>query len=187
MTSVHVVRPPLDDRRRSELVFGGDLLLFPSVPGLDRFRDHVDGLIRSTLGDAEPVSAQFRLPRDEYLDRVADVQRLVRNDTVARGLLLDALRAAGVELATAYWDWVYLRVLPHGSDHTTAGTTTTGWHRDTWSSNVYAQINWWTPIYPVTPGRTIAFGTHDAAPFGFPKKADKLPLSTAFAWCSRVA
>src|SRR5699024_5973495 len=30
-------------------------------------------------------------------------------------------------------------------------------HRDTWSSNVYAQTNWWAPIYPLTAERAIAF------------------------------
>jgi ectoine hydroxylase-related dioxygenase (phytanoyl-CoA dioxygenase family) len=28
-------------------------------------------------------------------------------------------------------------------------------HRDTWGSNIHAQINWWAPIWPVKSDRTI--------------------------------
>ena len=32
-----------------------------------------------------------------------------------------------------------------------------GFHRDTWSSNVPQQTNWWTTIYPLASERTLAF------------------------------
>jgi len=35
-------------------------------------------------------------------------------------------------------------------------TATIAFHRDTWGSNLYAQTNWWAPVYPVTAGRTFA-------------------------------
>ena len=63
----------------------------------------------------------------------------------------------GVELRRTCWDWLHLRVLPHGEGKAGRRTARLGIHRDTWSSNVYAQTNWWAPIYPLTPGRTIAF------------------------------
>src|SRR3546814_12469561 len=28
-------------------------------------------------------------------------------------------------------------------------------HRDTWATNLYAQINWWTPVFPVESSRTM--------------------------------
>ena len=63
------------------------------------------------------------------------------------------LRDVGVELDRGYWDWLHLRIQPH-QDFTETGTL--GYHRDTWSSNVYAQTNWWTPLLPITRERTIA-------------------------------
>ena len=36
-------------------------------------------------------------------------------------------------------------------------TATVGFHRDTWGTNLYSQINWWAPVYPITAGRTFAF------------------------------
>jgi hypothetical protein len=31
-----------------------------------------------------------------------------------------------------------------------------GFHRDTWGTNLSAQINWWAPVWPITAGRTFA-------------------------------
>src|SRR3546814_11946323 len=28
-------------------------------------------------------------------------------------------------------------------------------HRDTWATNLYAQINWWAPVFPVESSRTM--------------------------------
>ena len=36
-------------------------------------------------------------------------------------------------------------------------TATVSFHRDSWGTNLYAQVNWWAPIYPITAGRTFAF------------------------------
>src|SRR5690606_23908254 len=72
----------------------------------------------------------------------------------ANELLRRTLRDVGIDPSETYWDWIHLRALPHGS---TDRRAVTGWHRDTWASRVSQQLNWWTPIYPVTAGRTIAF------------------------------
>ncbi|ASU79047.1 hypothetical protein CDG81_12975 [Actinopolyspora erythraea] len=154
MTAVHVCRGTLDDEERGDLVFAGDLVIFPGVTGLDAFRDRVDELVRTELGSTDPETAQFGLAPTEYLDAVREVQQRVRNDTAAHRLLLAALENTGIAASDTYWDWVHLRVLPHGKEHAGAGTS---WHRDTWASNLYAQTNWWTPIYPITAGRTITF------------------------------
>ena len=58
-----------------------------------------------------------------------------------------------MDLDRSYWDWLHLRIQPH-QDFTEAGSL--GYHRDTWSSNIDAQTNWWTPVLPITRERTIA-------------------------------
>jgi hypothetical protein len=155
MTAVHISRGVLNDDQRAELVFGGDLLIFADVAGLRAFRDRIDELVTDRFGATDPQTAQFRFERAEYLDAIRDLQQAVRSDRVAHERLLAALEDTGVALSDAYWDWIYLRVLPDGDEYAAKGT---GWHRDTWASNVGAQTNWWTPIYPITAGRTISFG-----------------------------
>ncbi|MBA3795235.1 MAG: hypothetical protein H0X19_14025 [Rubrobacter sp.] len=155
--TVRVVSGALEDGTRRGSVYGGDLLVFKDVPPLREFCAFADALIREAFETEDPVRAQFGLGRDEYLSRVEALQRRFRKDDAAKELFLAALGHVGVDLRRTSWDWLYLRVSPHGDEHAGRRTAKLGFHRDTWSSNVYAQTNWWAPIYPITAGRTIAF------------------------------
>lgn len=155
--TVRVLSGELEDGERRGSVYGGDLLVFKKVPPMEELCALIDGMIREVLGTGDPVRAQFGSDRDEYLSRVATLQKRFRDDDAAKGLLLAALGHVGVDLRRTFWDPLYLRVSPHGEEHSGRRTATLGFHRDTWSSNVYAQTNWWAPIYPITPGRTMAF------------------------------
>ena len=46
---------------------------------------------------------------------------------------------------------------PSGERPWARSTATVAFHRDTWGTNLYAQVNWWAPVYPITAGRTFAF------------------------------
>lgn len=158
MTSLVRVTPgALDDEHRRELVYGGDLLVFEDVGPMAELCALVDALIRDTLDTQDPVGAQVEMEKDDYLARVETLQKRFREHPEARRLFLAALERVGVDLDRTYRDWLYLRVLPSGERYASGRAAKLGFHRDTWSSNVYSQTNWWAPIYPITPGRTLAF------------------------------
>jgi hypothetical protein len=157
MTAIRVLSGALEDGQRRESIYGGDVLVFKKVPSMEEFCAFTDALIREVFETTDPVRAQFELDRDEYLSRVEVLQKRYRKNARAKNLFLAALGHAGVNLRRTFWDWLYLRVSPHGEEHSGRRTAKLGFHRDTWSSNVYAQTNWWAPIYPISPGRTIAF------------------------------
>lgn len=156
MSILKVVSGALDDGTRRASVYSGELLVFKDVPPLGEFCAFTDALIRETFG-ADPVRAQFELEKDDYLFKVEALQKRFRKDEAAKELFLAALGYVGVDLRRTFWDWLYLRVSPHGDERSDRRIARLGFHRDTWSSNVYAQTNWWAPIYPITAGRTIAF------------------------------
>ena len=124
---------------------------------MEEFCAYADALIREAFETEDPVRAQFELGRDEYLSKVEALQKRFRKDDAAKELFLAALGHVGVDLRRTFWDWLYLRVSPHGEEYSSRRTAGLGFHRDTWSSNVYAQTNWWAPIYPISAGRTMAF------------------------------
>jgi hypothetical protein len=73
----------------------------------------------------------------------------------SKDLLRAALEQVGVDPARTCWDRLHVRVvepLEPGEQGRSIG-----FHRDTWGSNVLAQVNWWTPLRPITAQRTIAF------------------------------
>ena len=116
-----------------------------------------DGLIRATLGTRDPVRAQFEMNREDYLSRIATLHKRFREHEDAKRIFLAALEWVGVDLGRTCWDWLYLRALPSGGEYASGRAAKLGVHRDTWSSNVYSQTNWWAPIYPIAVGRTLAF------------------------------
>jgi hypothetical protein len=74
-----------------------------------------------------------------------------------KGQFHAALEHVGVDAARTYWDRLYLRVVEPVEEGAELQPGRIGFHRDTWSSNVLAQTNWWTPLRPLTADRTIAF------------------------------
>jgi hypothetical protein len=138
MTAIPALSGALEDGQRRESIYGGDLLVFKKVPPMEEFCAFTDALIREVFGTTDPVRAQFELDRDEYLSRVEALQKRFGEDARAKDLFLAALEHVGVDLRRTFWDWLYLRVSPHGEEHSGRRTAKLGSHRDTWSSNVYA-------------------------------------------------
>jgi len=88
---------------------------------------------------------------------IDEVQRDVRTDPRMKELFRAALEHVGVDPARSYWDSIYLRVVPPIERGAERQIGRIGFHRDTWSSNVLQQTNWWTTIRPLAADRTIAF------------------------------
>ncbi len=157
MPSVQVVSGPLDDELRRKHVYGGDILIFKDVAAMSRLCDLTDSLIREAFGTVDPVRAQFALDREDYEDRFEALKSRYRKHEQAKRLFREALEEVGLSIENTFRDRLRLRALPHDEGRADGKIERLGVHRDTWSSNVYAQTNWWAPIYPITAGRTIAF------------------------------
>ena len=157
MPAVQVFSGALEDELRREFVYGGDLLIFKGVEPMAELCSLTDELIREEFSISDPVEAQFELDREDYVARVGELQKRYRKPEDTKRLFLAALEHVGVPLRRTCWDWLHLGVLPHGEGTSDRRTGRLGLHRDTWASNIYAQTNGWPPIYPITPGRAIAF------------------------------
>jgi len=159
VSKLEIVRTtrPLSDAERAERIFAGQILCFRGFAAVMALRDHADRFARTAFPETSPAAAQTLLARDEYLDRVAALRARFAADPRTVQLLNAALASVGVDLARCYRDRIGLRVLPYGSTHAGGRMSNTHVHRDTWGSNIYAQANWWAPVYPLSAGRTIAF------------------------------
>lgn len=109
-------------------------------------------LIRETLGP----------PGAEDVREIGGLQAGFCGHPEVGRLFRAALEHVGVDIARAYWDPLYLRYVPPVEGGTEAGDQVgrIGFHRDTWSSNVLEQTNWWTTIRPLSAERTLAFYPH---------------------------
>jgi hypothetical protein len=96
-----------------------------------------------------------RIGREPDQPAIDQLQGEVPRDPEVKRLLGAALVDAGVDAERSYWDSVFLRIVPPARGERQIGRI--GFHRDTWSSNVLQQTNWWLPIRPLASDRTIAF------------------------------
>jgi hypothetical protein len=133
-----VLSSPLDEERRSDLVLRGQLLVFKQVPPLLEVARLSEELLPPSPDEGEIEGLQGRFRGDARMER----------------LLRSALEQVGVVPARTYWDRIHLRIVPPAADRQ-VGTIEI--HRDTWSSNVPQQTNWWLTLRPLTEERTIAF------------------------------
>jgi hypothetical protein len=156
---LRVVTPRLTDEERRTAIYGGELLVYADIEPMHRLCRLTDELVRTILGVADPVRFQSELSSEQIATRLTALRREYSNNTDVKRLFIEALAHIGVDLAYTYWDRLNARVVMHDI------ASKLGVHRDTWGSNIYAQMNWWAPIYPITPDRGLAiYPTYWARP-----------------------
>lgn len=147
--------PPPDWLRHR--IYAGDLLVVRNVQAMHDLVGYFRDVLCAAFESGDPVHAQFPLGREEWDRRAAGLRAQYKRDGEARELMAALFRAFGFDPERTAADVVNLRCQPHDENPVTDPRHTLAAHRDTWGSNVYQQINWWAPVFPVTPERTIAF------------------------------
>ena len=147
---------PHGDAARAAMVFAGDLAVYRRVPALRPLLALARTRLEAAFGGLDPERAHRSLDAGEYGRRMAALRKAWRHDDAVRAAWIDVFRDIGLDLDEACYDWFYIRALPPGDSHLGAHTPRLPPHRDTWGSNLYQQINWWAPIYPITARRTFA-------------------------------
>ncbi len=107
-----------------------------------------------------PPFAHREYSRAEFLRRAETAQRRV-NSAECKPLFAAALDAAGATKKNLFWDTLGLRVAPPllGADdwNRRGFRSHVAVHRDTWGAGFQAQMNWWTPVWPLAARRTMGF------------------------------
>ena len=80
---------------------------------------------------------------------MGDLRAAWRRDTDVRAAWTAVFEDIGLNPADTCYDWFYIRALPPGKTHLGRDTPRLPPHRDTWGSNIYQQINWWAPVFPI--------------------------------------
>jgi hypothetical protein len=145
------------DAAARERLFAGDILVFRGVPQVAAFVARLRTRAQAAFAPHEPPLAQQHLNRDDLAARCEALTREVEGDGALARELDGLLVALGADPATTFRDRLRLRIQVSGGDLDRCRPMTLPPHRDTWGSNVLAQINWWAPLWPLDPGRTIAF------------------------------
>ena len=114
-------------------------------------------MISDGFGKVAPERAQFEMPVEEFAGIIAKIKPAFTHHPDAKKHLRTMFEELGCDPDLTYFDVPKLRIV------STDGYLTAGMgyaykaHRDIWYACPESQINWWTPIKPITERRGLAF------------------------------
>ena len=146
---------PLDADARATL-FTGALLVRRQSPPMARLVEHLGHMAANAFHPHDPLVAHDSYDTDAYLTRLKALRAAVRQDTGVASLFQKLLVDLGADLEDTFSDRLNLRLVPPNAEYQGRPADPLAPHRDTWGSNVMAQLNLWAPLAPVDADATMA-------------------------------
>jgi hypothetical protein len=152
--------PPHDASALYAGLYTGEVFRYSGVGQMAAIAAFTRAFVQERLQPYPVPEIHRHLEPAALAQKLAEVQGAYAQSAEAK-LLWGALFAAiGLDLNDTARDRLMLRFQTHTDPDSTPSwsrsTATVGFHRDTWGTNLAAQINWWAPVWPITAGRTFA-------------------------------
>jgi hypothetical protein len=156
MTAVWFESSMSDDDRRKHL-YNGDIFMYaPREPSLELVQLARE-LLTEAFGGTDPRTAQHRLQVHEFAQILADVKPRFIHHPRCKQIIPALLESLGCDPDQVYFDVPRLRSATSGDYLKTGIAYQFHAHRDTWYSAPMCQINWWLPVYDISPENGMAF------------------------------
>jgi hypothetical protein len=156
MTNIHFDSSDSDDERRRRL-YSGDLYLYSPIKPALELVSLAREMIADAFGTLDPELAQFQMPVTEYAALLAEVKPKFIHHPDCKRLLPEILGALGCDQTQTYFDVPRMRSSTSDNFLTTGIAYAFHPHRDTWYSAPMCQINWWLPVFSLSPENAMAF------------------------------
>ena len=142
---------PLDRER----IYRGEILVFRGMSAMAALAAQARAMACEAFAPHPPPEAQQSLDPERFRARAAALRRSFMRDAQVRASFRAVIESLGLDPASTCADRLILRLQPSGATHRNRRMRDLPAHRDTWGSNVMAQINLWGPVFPVEPGATM--------------------------------
>jgi hypothetical protein len=151
--------PPRDPALLCAALYAGGIVRYSGLSAMAAIITATRTFVEERLAHP-PVEIHRHIEHEELASQLASIQRDYARSSELKKLWKALFEAAGLDPENTARDRMVLRF----QVHTDAGaplqwarsTATVGFHRDTWGTNLPAQVNWWAPVWPITEGRTFA-------------------------------
>jgi hypothetical protein len=159
MNAIHYDADLHDDVRREQL-YDGRLFVYSPRPSTIALCDLAREMCESAFAPYDPREAQHHLSVEKYVEILAKLKPQFIHHPKCKEIIPAILEDRHCELDKTYFDVPRLRTV------TSDGYLTSGLgyafkpHRDTWYSPPMCQLNWWLPVYEITPENAMAFHPH---------------------------
>ena len=155
---------PGSARQFHDRIYAGEIIRIAELPAMAALVALTRAWLEDALHPWAPPEIHRYLSHDEQTLRFAQCQNAFARSKEVREHWRGVVESLGLAPDALACDRLHLRFQPHREPRQSTPrartTATIAFHRDTWGSNLYAQTNWWAPIYPITTGRTFALYPH---------------------------
>jgi hypothetical protein len=142
-------------------IYQGAIVRFRNLPAMQDLVAFARDFLERLLAPYAPVESHSAHDMRALEDIYARAQRDFAKSPESQRLWRAVFECAGLDPEITVRDRLILRFQPpdpsEGERPWARSTATVSFHRDTWGTNLYAQVNWWAPVYPIDAGRTFAF------------------------------
>jgi hypothetical protein len=141
-------------------IYAGDILRFDGIPALTELVSFTRAFLEDRFFPHAPPQIHEHLSHEAQVETFSACARAFGQLAEVKRLWQSVFQSVGLDPMAIARDRLRLRFQPHQPPGQliprALSTATIAFHRDTWGTNLYAQTNWWTPIYPISVGRTMA-------------------------------
>ena len=156
MATVHFDSPCSDDDRR-EALYRGDIFVYSPTAATRRLIDLARDMITAAFAPHDPRTIDRNLSVEECAAVLSKLKPAFIHHPECKRLLPEIIEAIGGDRDQIYFDVPRMRSA-YPTDYLTSGIAYAFHaHRDSWYSAPLCQINWWLPIYDITPQNCLAF------------------------------
>jgi hypothetical protein len=152
--------PPGDPAALHARLYAGEIVRFPGLPQMAAIVAFTRLFAEERLAPHPPVEIHCHLGPQEVASRLGEAQKAYAQSPEAKQLWRALFEAVGLDPQDTARDRLMLRFQVHSDPGNpppwARSTATVGFHRDSWGTNLAAQVNWWAPVWPITAGRTFA-------------------------------
>jgi hypothetical protein len=154
--NIYVDSKMTDDVRRREL-YQGSLFVYSPCPSALKLCQLARELIEEAFHPLDPLTLHETLQVERCVEILATLKPKFIHHPDAKKMIQGMLAELGCDPEKTYYDVPRMRTAFAG-DYLKAGIAYAFHpHRDTWYSAPFCQINWWMPIYPLSPENCMAF------------------------------
>jgi len=147
-------------RHFHDRIYAGDIMLVADLQPMTALVEFTRAFLEEALHPWPPQHIHRYLSHEQQTVLFAKCQNEFARSAEIQRLWQAVIEQLGLTPDSLACDRLHLRFQPHREAEQftprARTTATIAFHRDTWGSNMYAQTNWWAPVYPVTAGRTFA-------------------------------
>lgn len=152
---IHSIDGAQTDTDRAEMVFNGRIVVYRNVEAMALLVEHLKAIVTEGFAPHDPQTAERALEPDTFRRVSMQLRKKADEHIKTQDLFRAVFTAVGCDMPALYWDHLKLRFQPSNPDLHTRYMRDLPAHRDTWGSNIMAQINWWAPVWPVDENRTL--------------------------------